>query len=357
MPSNYHQFEHSSWIRMLILAAAFILPSCNRSSEEVVRIVGSSTVYPFSRTVSERFSVKSGISAPVIEVTGTGAGFKRFCSGPGAADISNASRRMKQSEFELCRKNSVFPVMEFMIGYDGIVAAISPENPLSSLTLDQLYLGLARDIPSENGGFIANPYQRWNEIDPSLPDLPILVHGPPPTSGTRDAFVELAMHGGAQMVPSLSALKGDDKAAFNARAGAIREDGRWIDEGENDNAIIQIIRQSDHAIGVFGFSFFEQNQDLVEGLALSDVDPSFSTIADRSYPLARSLFFYSHVETAQTRDDVREYIQEFLSEAAIGELGYLIEKGLIPLAQEKREEQRSKATTLAAWPGPIAGEH
>lgn len=340
----------------LACGAGCLLSSCAPSSDEAIRIVGSSTVYPFSRTVAERYAIKSGHSSPVIEVTGTGAGFKRFCSAPGAADISNASRQMKVSEFELCRENNVFPVIEFMIGYDGIVAAIAPDNPLKSLTLKQLYLGLARDIPSPDGGFMANPYKRWSDVDPSLPDIPILVHGPPPTSGTRDAFVELAMQGGAEQVPQLAALAETDKDAFAARAGAIREDGLWIDEGENDNAIIQIIRQSDYDIGVFGFSFFEQNEDVIDGLSLSGVAPSFTSIADRSYPLARSLFFYTDIDTARERADVREYIFEFLSDAAIGEFGYLAEKGLIPLPEAGREAVRRKSMELPAWSGPGAGE-
>ena len=326
---------------------AWAVSSCSPPERSAISIVGSSTVYPFSRTVAERYSIKSGGAAPVIEVTGTGAGFKRFCSRPGAADVSNASRRIKPSEAELCRKNGVGPVREFLFGYDGIVVAISPRNPLRSITLEQLYLGLARDVPGPDGDFAPNPYTRWSQIAPTLPDIPILVHGPPPTSGTRDAFVELAMHGGAEGVSAMQALKATDSKAFDARAGAIREDGRWIDEGENDNAIIQIIRQSDLAIGVFGFSFFDQNRDVVTGLALGGVGPDFDTIADQSYPLARSLFFYIDASRARSRPEVQEYVSEFASEAAIGEFGYLAEKGLIPLPQRERVEIRNRALKLS----------
>lgn len=337
-----------SKVPMQILAAFLaVLPaSCARSAEEPVRIVGSSTVYPFSRTVAERFSIKSGRPAPVIEVTGTGAGFKRFCSGPGAADISNASRRIEPSEMELCRKNDVYPLVEFMFGYDGIVVAIAPENPLRNLTLQQVYLALARDIPGPDGGFVPNPYKRWSEVDPALPDIPIIVHGPPPTSGTRDAFVELAMDGGANQLPAMSALRVSDPDTFRARAGAIREDGVWIDEGENDNAIIQIVRQSRDAIGVFGFSFYEQNRSIISAIALGDVAPDFQTISDQSYPLARSLYFYTEEGPARDRADIQEYINEFASDAAIGDYGYLAEKGLIALPKEARMALREEALDL-----------
>lgn len=329
------------------------LSACSPPSDDVIRIVGSSTVYPFSRTVAERYAIKSGARAPVIEVTGTGAGFKRFCNGPGAADISNASRPVKKSEVELCAENGIEELVEFTLGYDGVVAAIAPDNPLKSLTLEQFYLGLARDIPGPSGGFVPNPYKRWSEVDPSLPDFPILVHGPPPTSGTRDAFVELVMQVGATRLPEMAELKKRDKHTFEARAGAIREDGLWIDEGENDNAIIQIIRQSDHAVGVFGFSFFDQNRDLVKGVALGGVEPSARNIADQSYPLARSLFFYADSVTLRARPDVREYVQEFLSEAAIGEFGYLAEKGLIPLSPRQRIEMRAKLYAFSSRDGSV----
>lgn len=327
---------------LCVLIVSFLVSACSKQTDQPIRIVGSSTVYPFSRTVAERYAIKSGERAPVIEVTGTGAGFKRFCTGPGAADVSNASRPIKNSETELCRSNEIVDIVEFTIGFDGVVAAVDYDNPLKTLTLKQFYLALARDIPDGNGGFVPNPHKRWSDVDPSLPDIRIEVHGPPPTSGTRDAFVELVMQVGAEELPELADLKKADEHIFEARAGAIREDGLWIDEGENDNAIIQIIRQSDEAIGVFGFSFYDQNQDLVKGVALHDVLPTALTIADHSYPLSRSLFFYSDAEILQKRPDVREYIREFLSEAAIGEFGYLAEKGLIPLSSEIRQNMRNK---------------
>lgn len=331
---------------VLVMFLAAVLASCAPSGEEAVRIVGSSTVYPFSRTVAERFSIKSGRPAPVIEVTGTGAGFKRFCSGPGAADISNASRRIEPSEMELCRKNGVDPIAEFMFGYDGIVIAVAPDNPLHDLTLEQIYLALARDIPGDNGQFMPNPYRKWSQIAPSLPDIPILVHGPPPTSGTRDAFVELAMQGGARRYPAIADLKESDPELFKARSEALREDGIWIDEGENDNAIIQIIRQSDSAVGVFGFSFYEQNRSIISAIALGGISPDFQTISDQSYPLARSLYFYTDEERARQRQDIQEYINEFASDSAIGEFGYLAEKGLITLPPEKRKALREQARDL-----------
>ena len=283
--------------------------------------------------------------APIIEMTGTGGGMQIFCAANSPIDIANASRAIKPSEVELCKSNGVTDVVEFKIGFDGIVIAASRDNPLVGLTLKQLYLGLAKDLPSE-GGFKPNAYERWNEVDPTLPPIPIEVHGPPPTSGTRDAFVELALEEGAHKHPALHDLAAADPDAFAARAGALREDGRWIDEGENDNAIIQIIRQSSSALGVFGYSFFDQNRAIIDGIAVNGAPPQFDAIAEGEYPLARSLYFY--VAPGRADINVANYTLEFMSESTVGPYGYLIDKGLIPLPESARREQRQKATKLSA---------
>jgi len=277
-------------------------------------------------------------------MTGTGGGFQAFCAAGSPIDIANASRAIKKSERDLCARNGHGEIVQFRIGHDGIVIAASRNNPLRALTLDQLYRGLAKDLPAADG-FAPNPHALWSEVDPSLPAVPIEAHGPPPTSGTRDAFVELALEAGAQATPALAALKQTDPDAFAARAGALREDGRWIDEGENDNAIIQIIRQSPYALGVFGYSFYDQNRAIIDGVAVEGAAPDFDAIAGGAYPLARSLYFYT--ETQRANREVAAYILEFTSESAVGPYGYVVEKGLIPLAPDERREERRKAAALA----------
>ena len=328
-----------STVLLCILAGACAAP------EDAVRISGSSTVFPFARTVSEHYAVKFQARAPVIEMTGTGGGLQAFCSRGSAIDIANASRSIKQSERDLCAGNGVEEIVEFRIGHDGIVIAASRRNPLKSLTLEQIYRALAKDLPSQ-GGFAPNPHETWADVDPALPDIPIEVHGPPPTSGTRDAFVELALEVGAEADPHLAALAEEDERAFAARAGAMREDGRWIDEGENDNAIIQIIRQSPYALGVFGYSFYDQNRAIIDGVAVGGAPPNFEAIADGAYPLARSLYFY--VDPARVDAHVANYVLEFTSESAVGPYGYTADKGLIPLPADARREERMKAAALAA---------
>lgn len=326
-----------------MLAAALFLGACS-APDDAVRIVGSSTVFPFSRTVAEHYSVKFQTRAPIVEVTGTGGGFQIFCGPNSPVHIANASRSIRQSELDRCAANGVADVIEFKIGYDGIVIAAGRENPLSELTLTQIYLALAKDLPGE-GGFVPNPHETWADVDPSLPDIEIEVHGPPPTSGTRDAFVELALEVGAESIPELAALAEDDSDAFAARAGAMREDGRWIDEGENDNAIIQLIRTSSQAVGVFGYSFYDQNRALIDGIEVDGNQPGLETIADGRYPLARSMYFYTDHERATA--DVINYILEFTSESASGPYGYLASKGLIALPDEDRHAMRARARSLA----------
>ena len=332
-------------MRLIWLVSLMIGVGACSAPETPVRISGSSTVFPFSRTVAEHYAAKFQARAPVIEMTGTGGGLQAFCGRDSAINIANASRSIKQSERDLCARNGVNDIIEFRIGHDGIVIAASRENPLSSLTLEQLYRGLAKDLPTANG-FAPNPHRRWSDVDPALPDIPIEVHGPPPTSGTRDAFVELALEAGARANPRLAALAETDHDAFAARAGAMREDGGWIDEGENDNAIIQIIRQSPYALGVFGYSFYDQNQAIIDGVAVDGAPPAFAAIAAGDYPLARSLYFY--VDSTRADSRVANFVLEFMSDSALGPFGYVAEKGLIPLPEEIRQTERSKAAALAA---------
>ncbi len=315
-------------------------------------MTGSSTVFPFSRTVAEHYAAKFAAASPIIEATGTGGGVQRFCDSRGAIHAVNASRRMKPSEAALCATNGIAAPLEVRIGYDGIVLASGRGGALTALTAEQLYRAVAKDLPGA-AGFAPNPHQTWADVDPALPDIAIDVHGPPPTSGTRDAFAELGLERGAKAIPALADLAKSDPDAFTARAHALREDGRWVDEGENDNAIIQLIRVSPGIVGVFGYSFYEQNRTLLEPVTIDGAEPNLASIASGDYPLSRSLYFYVNAEapTAATA----AYVLEFTSEAAFGPFGYLIDKGLIPLSDAERREERAKAEALAARAATVAG--
>ena len=275
----------------------FLLPllffGTSSLARDQINIVGSSTVFPFSTAVAERFGKSTDFKTPVVESTGSGGGMKLFCAGTGAStpDVTNASRRIKKSEADKCAKNGVTPV-EAKIGFDGIVIANSRSAPNLELTLKQIFLALAKNIPDANENIIPNPFLNWSEIDPSLPDVRIEVLGPPPTSGTRDAFAELALEGGCKEFDFIKAMKKTDKAAYKALCHTVREDGAYIEAGENDNLIVQKLEANPSALGVFGYSFLEQNSDLVQGSLVNGVEPEFEEIASGNYPIARSLYFY-----------------------------------------------------------------
>lgn len=312
------------------------------ASRDVISVVGSSTVYPFSTVVAERYGKKTQFNTPKIESTGTGGGMKLFCAGNGidTPDMSNASRRMKKSEFDMCVKNGVTEITEVLIGYDGIVVANSNSAPQMKLSRQDLFLALADKVPALDGSetLIDNPYKTWKDVNASLPDTKIEVLGPPPTSGTRDAFAELIMEGGCTQYPWIKALEKTDKNAYKTICHSVREDHAYIEAGENDNLIIQKLDANPKAMGVFGFSFLDQNTDKIQGSFIDGTAPSFEAIADGSYPVSRPLFFYvknSHVDKVP---GIAEYLAEFTSESAMGEMGYLTDKGLIPLGTEKFAE-------------------
>jgi phosphate transport system substrate-binding protein len=318
------------------------------AAEQKIKVVGSSTVSPFSRTIAERFGATTGFSTPIVESTGTGGGFKAFCGGVGPAQpsISNASRPIKESERELCTAAGVTSITEIPLGYDGIVLANAKEGPQFDLTKQELYLALAKDIPDGQGGFKPNPYKNWNDVAPNLPAKPILVLGPPPTSGTRDAFVELGMELGALEVPALAALKEADEEAFKNYAHTIRTDGAWVDFGENDTAIVQSLVKSPDAIGVLGFSFLEQNGDRVKGARLGGIDPTFEMITAGQYGLARVMYFYVKDQNLPLVPGLAEFVVESVSDGAAGEEGYLVEKGLIPLHEAELGKAQEAAASL-----------
>jgi len=297
-------------------------------ARDQITTVGSSTVYPFATVAAEQFGrTHKNFKTPVIESTGTGGGMKLFCNGVGSRhpDITNASRAIKKSEAEKCKKNGVTPI-EVMVGYDGIVLANSKDGKKLSLTRDQLYRATAREV-WDGSKFIPNPYKKWSDIDSSLPNLNIEVMGPPPTSGTRDAYVELVQHKACKKLGIKK--KGDD--GYKARCSAVREDGGYIEGGENDNLIIQKLVGEPRRYGIFGFSFLDNNLDTIQGASIDGTKPTFEGIASGEYPVSRSLFFYVKKEHIGTTPGLSEYVKFFASKSMIGENGATVEKGLIPL--------------------------
>jgi phosphate transport system substrate-binding protein len=317
-------------------------------ARDQISIVGSSTVFPFATTVAERFGKNTSFKTPVIESTGTGGGMKLFCAGVGAntPDITNASRRIKSSEVELCAKNGVKDIVEVKVGFDGIVLANSRVSSRMKLTVKDIFMALAKNVPDGEGKTKPNPYKTWADVNPALPATRIEVLGPPPTSGTRDAFVELAMEGGCKSVEWVKALKKSDKKAFKALCHTIREDGAFVEAGENDNLIVQKLEANPAAFGIFGFSFLDQNADRVQGSLIGEVEPSFENIADGSYPVSRSLYFYVKKANIGSVAGIEEYLAEFVSEEASGEDGYLADKGLIPLSKDEAAKWTSKVKNL-----------
>lgn len=310
-----------------------------QSARDYVSIVGSSTVYPFATVVAEYFGRATEFKTPKIESTGSGGGFKLFCAGVGVqhADITNSSRRVKASEIAGCASNGVTDIVEVKIGYDGIVLANAASADRYSLTRQHIFLALAKDIPDPSGidRLVPNPNERWSDIDPSLPNIAIEILGPPPTSGTRDAFVELVMDYGCASFPVIAALPADD---VQAACHTIREDGKFIEAGENDNLIVQKLEANQNALGIFGYSFLDQNYDKVQGSLIDGQSPEFESIADGSYPISRPLYFYAKKAHIGVIPGIEEFLREFTSDAAWGEFGYLSDRGLIPLSASERSE-------------------
>ncbi|MEW7979060.1 MAG: PstS family phosphate ABC transporter substrate-binding protein [Candidatus Sedimenticola endophacoides] len=337
--------------KQIVLAAALAAGAgaADAASRDYISIVGSSTVYPFATVVAERFGKSTPFKTPKIESTGSGGGLKLFCAGVGVEhpDITNASRRIKQSEVDGCAKNGVAEIVEVKIGYDGIVVANSVKAPRFEVSRKDLFLALAAQVPGDREGeLMENPYQTWQEVNPALPAIKIEVLGPPPTSGTRDAFVELAMEGGCKKIDWIKAMKKQDKKAYKALCHTIREDGAFIEAGENDNLIVQKLESNPDALGIFGYSFLEQNADKVQGSMVDGVAPEFDAIADGTYPVSRPLFFYvkkAHVGKIPGLDG---YLEEFTAEKAWGDDGYLADKGMIPMPKAEREGFARDVSTL-----------
>lgn len=339
-------------VKSIFLTGTLIMISSGvaMAARDAISIVGSSTVYPFSTSVAEQFGKTSNFKTPKIESTGTGGGFKLFCGGVGVdfPDISNASRAIKDSEIKVCADNGVKDIIEVKIGYDGIVLANAKTAPQMKLTRKELYLALAKEVPdSANAGkLIANPYKTWKQINPALPDAAIEVLGPPPTSGTRDAFVEMVMVEGAEQFAFIKEMGKSDKKTFKAVTETVREDGAYIEAGENDNLIVQKLQANKNAFGIFGFSYLEQNNNVIQGSIIDGSSPTFEAISSGKYVVSRPLFFYVKKAHIGVIPGIKEFMAEFASEKAWGKEGYLADKGMIPMPDAERKQYADVVSTL-----------
>lgn len=333
--------------RLIVPLAALALTACDQGAggaREGIWAAGSSTVFPFTTRVAENFSRANDFAMPRVESLGTGGGIKAFCAGIGPAtpDVANASRRMKASEFDECARNGVTDIIELKIGYDGLVVAVARTGADYHFEGADFYLGLAKDVPG-GSGFVANPNRTWAQVRAGLPDVRILVYGPPPTSGTRDSWLELGMTHAAEALPALAALKDSDKDSFETRAHTLREDGLWVDAGENDNAIVQTLTRTPGSLGVFGYSFLEQNSDTVKAASVNGVYPNFDTIASGEYPISRSMYVYVKKAHIGVTPGLDLFLTEYMSDAASGRGGYLQDRGLVPLPEAELATQRQIA--------------
>ncbi|WP_458791946.1 substrate-binding domain-containing protein [Yoonia sp. MH D7] len=344
-----------SYLKLTASACAVVAISTTASfaqSRNEVRIVGSSTVFPYTQAAAEQFANNTGSPSPIVESTGTGGGMQIFCGGIGEAhaDLTGASRAMKASEYQLCVDNGVTDITEALIGFDGLSLAISRDNDFAwDLTLGEIYLALGAQVPVD-GKWADNPYKTWNEINPDLPATAILAYGPPPTSGTRDAFVELAMHAGCEELDFVA--NGDyDGDWVGENCSRMRTDGPFVEAGENDNLIVQRLDADANALGIFGYSFLYENLDKLKGVMIEGVEPSIDTIADKSYPVSRPLYFYIKNAHRGVIPNLNEFIEEYMSDDALMAGGYLSERGLVPLAEARIVELQDavlSSTTMEA---------
>jgi len=337
--------------RLLVAGSlSLFLASPALAARDYISIVGSSTVYPFATVVAEQYGKTGGAKTPKIESTGSGGGFKLFCGGVGVdhPDITNASRAIKSTEIKTCADNGVKEIVEVKIGYDGIAVANAKTAPKMSLTRKDIFLALAKDVPDpkDPSKFIANPYKTWKDVNPTLPAEKIEVLGPPPTSGTRDAFSELVLEKGATTFENIKAMKDKDKKAYKKLCHTVREDGAYVEAGENDNLIVQKLQANPKALGIFGFSFLDQNSDKVQGSAIEGKVPTYEAIADGSYPVSRPLFFYVKKAHVEVIPGIKGYLAEFTNEKAWGKDGYLADKGLIAMPDAERKTMAANVAAL-----------
>jgi phosphate transport system substrate-binding protein len=350
-------FKNGLTLAAIAFAAASALSSAAFARDQI-RIVGSSTVYPFTTAVAEQFGKAGGGKTPVVESTGTGGGLKLFCAGVGETtpDIANASRPIKKAEFEDCQKNGVTDIVEIKIGLDGIVLANAKNGPELSLTQEEIFLALAKEIHDENLKFVANPYKAWQDIDPLLPATKIEVLGPPPTSGTRDAFLENVMEKGAKGFGGLREIKDADEKNgtknYDKVWKSLREDGAYVDAGENDNLIVQKLEANPNAVGIFGFSYLEENRSKIKSILVGGIEATYESIASGQYPASRSLFIYVKKAHIGVIPGIKEFLAEYVSDKAIGADGYLIAKGMIAMPAEDVQKSAKVAAELTPMVAP-----
>ena len=357
---RFKSYAAAASLAVALTMTAMFSASSPALARDQIKIVGSSTVFPYTQAVAEDFSKKSGQKSPVVESTGTGGGMKIFCQGVGEAnpDVTGATRAMKKAVWELCEKSGVNDITEIQIGYDGLSLAQSKKgNPLD-LTKAQLFLALASEIP-DGDKLVPNKNKKWSDVDKGLPDVAITVYGPPPTSGTRDAFVELAMHEGCKALDYFKKKKSElDKDGFEKlvkeKCTPMRQDGPFIEAGENDNLIVQRIEADPNALGIFGYSFLYENQDKLQGVKIASTTPSFETIADHSYGLSRPLFIYIKNAHRKVIPGMDEFLAEYTSDEAMGPDGYLHERGLVVLSPEQLKEMQERAKNGAKMSAPTS---
>jgi phosphate transport system substrate-binding protein len=357
---RFKSYAAAASLAAALTMTAIFSASSPALARDQLKVVGSSTVFPYTQAVAEEFGKKTGQKSPVVESTGTGGGMKIFCQGVGEAnpDITGASRAMKKSEWELCTKNGVGDITEIQIGYDGLSIAQSKKGKPMDLSKAQIFLALASEIP-DGDKLVPNPNKKWTDVDKSLPDVAITVYGPPPTSGTRDAFVELAMHEGCKALDYFKKKKGElDKDGFEKlvkeKCTPMRQDGPFIEAGENDNLIVQRIEADPNALGIFGYSFLYENQDKLQGVKIAGIEPTFDTIADHSYGLSRPLFLYIKNAHRKVIPGMDDFLAEYTSDEAMGKDGYLHERGLVVLGPDQLKEMQDRAKSAAKMSAPTS---
>jgi len=329
---------------LAVAALATVAFAASAQARDQIRIVGSSTVYPFATTVAENFGKTSGFKTPVIESTGSGGGFKLFCAGAdeNSPDITNASRRVLPSEIAACAANGVKDITEIVIGYDGIVIANAKAGPKYALTKEQIFKGIAKTVPVD-GKLVPNPYKKWSDVDPSLPAEAIVMFGPASNHGTRDALVELVMDEACDKFPEIKALSGDAK---KVACDAVREDGAFVEVSEDYSLVMQKLQSQPHAVGILTFSYLDQNGDKIKAATVDGQTATYENIASGKYPVSRPLYFYVKKSHVGVIPGIKEYVAEFTSEKAWGKTGYLAQKGLIAMPDDQRKAEAAKGKNL-----------